>query len=155
LIVVGTPWLVRTPAAAYVSVSLVCHHGARRPDSPSSGLVRKSSSVTRHTLLLSSQAHEHAAHHGGAKRLHAHPNLRLDKRLFCRLEMDLHAAELAPAAGGLHHSVAHATDERLPRDPIAAREQPMRPQDLELLVGPELDGLPEHGFHGPDLGRPG
>jgi hypothetical protein len=46
-------------------------------------------------------------------------------------------------------------DERLPRDPVAARPQPVLPQDLELLVGPELDGLPEGGFDGPDLGWPG
>jgi len=33
---------------AYVAVSPLCHHRPRRPDSVSSGLVRKSSSLTRH-----------------------------------------------------------------------------------------------------------
>src|SRR5262245_51550735 len=75
--------------------------------------------------LLPPQIYDHAAHRGGAERLHINSNLRLNQRLVCRVEVDPHGAEPAPAACWSDHPVAHATDERFPRDPVAACLQPV------------------------------
>jgi hypothetical protein len=48
-------------------------------------------------------------------------SLSLDHGLLCRLGVDLHGADPAPAAGGLDHPLAQPAGERLPQYPVAAR----------------------------------
>jgi hypothetical protein len=105
--------------------------------------------------LFPPQGDDHAAYDGGAERLQADADLRLDQHPVGRLGVDLHGVESTPAAGGFEHAVARPPDECLQRNPVAVGQHPALPQGLELLVGPELKGFPEHRFQGLNLSQPG
>jgi hypothetical protein len=71
------------------------------------------------------QVDEQAPHYSGPERPDIEPDLRLHKGLLCPWQVDLHAPNLASAARGLDHALAHPAGERLPRHPVAARQRSM------------------------------